>query len=621
MRERKTIESFKKEVFDLVGEEYTVVGEYNGTNNKIDIRHNKCGNIITPRAVDFLRGIRCKYCSGKYKRTNEEFTKKVIELEGGEYTPLDKYKNSSTKIRMLHKSCGYIYNVTPSAFLSGQRCPKCAKNMKKDTEIFSKEVIEKTNGEYQLVNEYVNSKTKVKILHNTCGTIYETLPASFSSGHRCPYCNLPHKESLKTIKNRVYGAVGDEYSVLKSDGASNVQLRHNICGHIYSVGIYNFLNKGYRCQKCKGNYQKTTKEIKDRIENDAGKDFQLIGEYINSDTKITIKHLTCKNVFQVRANDFFLNVNKCPYCALVGTSLQEKQLINFIKESCESVVLENDRTILDGKEIDIYIPNKKIGVEFDGLYWHSTACNTDTNYHLNKTKLANENNVRLVHIFEDEWRDKQKIVKDKLSHMLGINNSKRIYARKCIVREIPSKDRNMFLNNNHIQGADGAVISLGLFYNEDLVSVMSFCKPRINMGQRDNDDNVYELSRYASLLEHSVIGGFSKLLKYAIKNYKIDEVYTYADLRWTDESNNMYVKNGFILDSISKPNYFYLTSGRYRENRFKYRKSELKKMFPSIYNDNLSEKEIMELAGYYRIYDCGNLKYRMNEDIIKKWRR
>jgi hypothetical protein len=307
----------------------------------------------------------------------------------------------------------------------------------------------------------------------------------------------------------------------------------------------------------------------------------------------------------------FLQGHRCPYCAATQPwSNNEKEILDFIKQILPNeIVEENNRTILNGKEIDIYIPSKKVGFEFDGLYYHSDMFIND-DYHKKKTELANQKGVRLVHIFEDEWLYKQDIVKDKIKNILNVSSDNKIYARKCIVKEINSRIRNEFLEKNHIQGGDKANVSLGLFFKEQLVGVFSLCKPRLNLGKKSSNDNEYELSRYATLLGYNIVGGFSKVLKYTLDNYNIKQLYTYADLRWTAFDNNVYSNNNFDLVGISSPNYYYTNNNQKRENRFKYRKSELKKLFPNIYSDKKTEAEIMTEAGYFRIYDCGCLKYK-----------
>ena len=143
---------------------------------------------------------------------------------------------------------------------------------------------------------------------------------------------------------------------------------------------------------------------------------------------------------------------------------------------------------------------------------------------------------------------------------------------------------------------------------------MSFIKLRKALG-RNNKDGVYELSRFAGKLNTTIIGGFSKLLKYAINNYDIKEIITYADLRFTRQNQNVYLKNNFVLDHISKPSYFYLDkNAKKRYYRFNVRKQVLKEKFPNIYDDKKTETQIMKEAGYYKIWDCGNLVYKMIVD-------
>ena len=136
---------------------------------------------------------------------------------------------------------------------------------------------------------------------------------------------------------------------------------------------------------------------------------------------------------------------------------------------------------------------------------------------------------------------------------------------------------------------------------------MTFCKPRISLGHKKTSYD-YELSRYATSYNYRVVGGFGKLFTYFKNNYEWKAIITYADRRWSD--GNLYEKCGFELNHVSAPNYWY-TRGypKNREHRFKYRKQKLKKLFPNLYDENKTEKQMMKEAGYYRIWDCGNLVY------------
>jgi len=266
--------------------------------------------------------------------------------------------------------------------------------------------------------------------------------------------------------------------------------------------------------------------------------------------------------------------------------------------------LKKDRRVLEGPEICIVIPSKAIGIEYDGLKWHSEEFKTK-NYHLEKTIKCLEKGVRLIHIFEDEWVFKTDIVKDKIKAILGCNTD-RIYARKCTIGIPTLKEKKVFLNENHIQGDVNDTIRYGLYYNEELIALMTFGKPRINMGRKTIENDEYELLRYCAKKGLNVIGGAGKLLKRFITDQSPKLITSYCDRRYS--VGTLYEKLGFTLDHISEPNYFY-TVGQNRKNRFRYRKSELIK---EGFNPNKTEHEIMLERKIYRIYDCGNLVYKLD---------
>jgi hypothetical protein len=189
------------------------------------------------------------------------------------------------------------------------------------------------------------------------------------------------------------------------------------------------------------------------------------------------------------------------------------------------------------------------------------------------------------------------ILKNKLNLV-----NKKIYARKCEIREISSKISKEFLDKNHIQGNVNSKIKLGLYYDNNLVSVMTFSKGRIIMGGKENE---WELNRFCNLLDYNVVGGASKLLNFFIKTHNPKIIISYSDLRLFN--GEMYNKLGFKFKSQSKPNYWYVVKD-IREHRFKYRKSELVKRG---YDKNLTEREIMFNMKIYRIYDCGNIRWEL----------
>ncbi|AIZ94631.1 hypothetical protein LfeInf_005 [Lactobacillus phage LfeInf] len=198
VKAKKTNAQFKQEVYALVGDEYTFLDKYVNDNTKIRVKHNKCGNIYGVRPTNFLRGTRCPYCAGIIKKTDKQFRQEVYALVGDEYTFLDKYVNAGTKIRVKHNKCGTEYKVTPINFLRGTRCPHCYGTPKKTNVQFRQEVYDIVGDDYTFLEPYVDSFTKLKVKHNKCGNIYEVRPIYFLSGNRCPYCNSPKGETVIT---------------------------------------------------------------------------------------------------------------------------------------------------------------------------------------------------------------------------------------------------------------------------------------------------------------------------------------------------------------------------------------------------------------------------------------
>ena len=287
------------------------------------------------------------------------------------------------------------------------------------------------------------------------------------------------------------------------------------------------------------------------------------------------------------------------------TSQPEIDITNYIKNIIPNYdILNNVRNLIQGAEIDIYIPVLKVAIEYHGLKWHSELNGKGKEYHLYKTEECEKLGIHLIQIFSDEWNYKQEIIKSKILNILGKIQNK-IYARKCEIKEIDSKICNNFLETTHIQGRCKSKIKLGLFYNNELVSVMTFGSLRKITGLK-HIENHYELLRYSSNLNICVVGGFSKLLKYFIKTYKPSRIISYADRRYS--LGKVYEKNGFIFESNTPPNYWYMKHFNYREHRFKYRKSELGKIL-NPFNPNISEWENMKQNKYDRIWDCGSKKY------------
>ena len=259
-------------------------------------------------------------------------------------------------------------------------------------------------------------------------------------------------------------------------------------------------------------------------------------------------------------------------------------------------------------DIDIILPDKKIAFEYNGLYWHSEFVKPKS-HHRDKKVALSKLGYNLIHIWEDDWNNelKRKIIKNRILSILG--NNIKIYARDCKIREINAKEAKEFIIRNHLMGYAGSSIKIGLFKNEELVSVSTFGLARNSIGKKGG----YELLRNCSKGGYTVIGGFSKMLKYFVQNYS-DNIFSYADTDWTDLNNSVYGNNGFTLVYHTNPSYFWVVEGK-RKHRVMFQKHKLIKKGAA---PNLSESEIMHNEGFYRVYDSGNLKYEYNKKKTPK---
>ena len=223
------------------------------------------------------------------------------------------------------------------------------------------------------------------------------------------------------------------------------------------------------------------------------------------------------------------------------------------------------------------IYNKGLAIEFNGLYWHSDEFK-DKNYHYDKLKMCQNKGIKLLNIWEDDWNFRQEIVKSIINKKLELISNK-INAKECIIKEIDNKTSNLFLNNNHLQGTCSSSIKLGLYYKDELVSLMAFKRKISNKTQ-------FELLRCCSKLNTNVIGGASKLFSYFINNYTYDKIISYVNCDISDGS--LYKILGFKEIGHTGINYWWSDN----INKF-----------------NETEDQIMKGNNFKKIYGTGNIRF------------
>lgn len=449
---------------------------------------------------------------------------------------------------------------------------------------------------------YVNAEKAVETKRTKYGENFEKIFEKVRATKQKRYGN-PFYSNIEKIKATNQEKYGESFYFQTELFLENIEgERYNNSEQIRKTTLKNNYNK-----LCSDSGQFSTIKPLFTLE-------EYKGVYNNAPVYYKFECLKCNTKFKDSINTG--NVPRCPSCFPYYKSQSEQELLNFVRSlfTDENKVLENENNIIESGELDIFIPDKNFAIEFDGLYWHSEKNGRGRKYHLKKTRECEEKNIQLVHVFENEWLFKQSIVKRRLKHLLGKNNQKVVYARKCHIKEIDYQQKNDFLNKHHLQGEDRSSVKLGLFTSsERLVSVMTFSKRRVALGGDPSKNNrEYELSRFCSG-NYRVLGSAGKLFKHFIRNWDVEKVLSYADRRWTTVNDHtVYDALGFSLAGKTKPNYWYFDNSLNMWHRYNFRKSVLSKKL-SIYNPDLTEWENMKTNGYNRIWDCGNLKYKWSQ--------
>ena len=570
----------------------------------------------------------------KKKMTNDEYKQLVIKLHGSKYdlskVEYNGMKEYVTPVCPIHGEFKIVaYDL---AHIRG--CGKCGIEQRvkgrKSDKTAKKSVNKLTTEEFiirakKVFGDYYNyektdldkrdERGRVCITCPKHGDFYQNI-YSHLHGHGCCKCG---KESMSNTQamttesfiekaNKVHNGKYDYSETVYSGCYENVDIICPIHGKFTQVA-YSHLN-GHGCKKCANEHNNqlflsNTEEFIEKAKKIHGNEYDYsIVDYQGAKVPVTI---ICKNghVYSQMPNKH-LSGHGCPYCTH-NVSNQEKEIREYIESLGFKTKTSDRKTLTDTKELDLIIPSKKIAIEFDGLYWHCENMKPDKKYHLNKTLECDKKGLRLIHIFEDEWIYKKEIVKSRLCSILGVNKN-RIHARKCEIREVDNKTCEKFLNENHIQGNVNSAVRYALYYNDEIVSIMTFGKLRKNMGQRKNIENRYELLRFCNKLYTTVKGGASKLFTHFIRKHNPYIVLSYADRRWN--TGKVYEIMGFEFSHFSEPGYFYIV-GQQRVNRFRYRKNVLVK---EGYDKNKSEHEIMKERGIYRIYDCGTMVYKWKKN-------
>lgn len=613
-----------------------------------------CDNDIDIKTINstgrrkITKGIIPQYCSNKCKFQDKEYNKKrgikpiindyskececieckwisddINNLSGA----LTKHLNNIHNIK--DKEYNKYFNIKNKKILNKWICPICnweSIDIENKSGMILNHIINNHNIKNvfdwnSLYPDYIinisikNKKKKERndkgIVCKICGEKFKTISSSHLALH-----NLTPEKYKELYGNEI--VCKDTISKL-SENSNNPIIKEKMIKKILKTNNEKYGTNSYtQTEEGKNRVQQTTfnNTYDNYIKSEKLAEFvELLftkEEYKGNGEEYKFKCKKCNNEFMGKIENG--RIPRCLMCYPLnaGFSLEEKEVLKYITEELniemiEDYIIRNDT--LDKIEVDMFSPKYNIAIEYDGLYWHSEIeRGKGKDYHINKTKICEQKGIQLIHIFSDEWLYKNEIVKFKLKNLFKLNTNK-IYARKCNIKKISYKEKDDFLNKNHIQGTDRSLYQFGLFYKNELVEVITFSHYKYIK----SDETIFELSRFAGKYDTIVVGGFSKLLKYFISNYNVKKIISFADRRWTFNNENVYIKNNFKLNSIIEPSYWYLYKHSVRYHRFNFRKKLLPKKL-EIYDEALTEWQNMQLNKYDRIWDCGNYKYELTID-------
>ena len=550
----KVIEIFKKDGINYCKCECPVHGEFEKRYN--DYIRSKSG--CTKCANDLKKVDKPEKEKKVHKRKKMLSSSDIIEsckkAWGDEYTYEDLEWDEGENIKVKCKIHGQ-FTTRYYDFIKGHGCPKCSveNRRKAEEEKFKKAMQEINNNEVIFPEDfsYINNYTKVKLIYKGEEFIRE------------PHYFLRNKLLTSADKSEII----EERGIKKSQNRW-VDIEEE---------LFNLYGDDLEFKQEQLDFIKSGKAERDYV--------------------LDIK---CKKHGWKKQNFFELRCGYgCPSCMYKKTSKGEEELLQFIKTIYNGEIISNDRTILSGKELDIYLPEKNIAFEYDGLYWH----NNINNYY--KYEECKKKNVRLIQITEWEWKFQNEKIKSVISNMFGKYN-KRIFARKCVIKEIDNKICKDFCDINHLQNGINSSVNIGLFYNDELVEIVAFSKARYGNYE-------WELLRECSKLNYKIVGGKSRLMKYFERKYNPGNILSYCDK--SKFSGVSYSKEEFELVEESKPNYYYYKNDK-RFSRIKFQKHKLKDLL-NDFDDKKTEWENMSDNKYMRIFDYGNFVFVKNIDKNK----
>lgn len=573
-----TLESLVSKL-DAMGYDY-VEGFKSSKKDKISAIHRDCGKLRTTR-FELYKTKQCKTCirQTSYKALSSDLKEKAIQLHSEGLTSTE------------------IAKEIPEFTMSGIRQFLMRNNLTPNVKRVEKPVSTCVVCNNQYTPKYANRNT---VCSPECSSKY--ISQRMTKYNNQDIQQIVELKKQKTTNKEIEQITGVKLSKIKEVVKENDLHLSNedIQQNAYSAK----LKKNPNCMQemrekhmkmSTENYQKCVREVVEILEK---KDNKYGIPYLCN--KYLLNHNSFRNTLKSMGKSYTIKKQ---------ASSAEYEIIDFVNSYFKNIeIIHGDRHLITPKEIDIYIPSLKLGIEYCGLYWHhdQPPANKDKKYHYDKMKQCEANGIRLITIFENEWTNRQEQVKSFLKSVMGIH-SKKVFARKCEIREVEKKIARQFLNSYHIQGATTFKIALGLYFEDELLGLTTG-----NEHHRQGHSDIFVLNRLVFKDEVQIPGGASKLLKSLI-NYAKDNNYKKL-ISWSDNrysQGNVYKQVGFDLIEELNPDYSYVNM---KKNTLESKQSNKKKLLlkkGALGTMDNTEYELAKTLELYRIWDCGKLRWEI----------
>ena len=573
------------------------------------------------------KGGGCKKCSlvsGGQKHTYKKLikAKKIIKdkYKGNIEVDYSTFTSARNKVRAVCDAHGEFF--TSFTQLVGRHkhgCPNCAAKQRGAAKRISEEEIikritEKFGYKYQVKETFIKKEaTWITVICKEHGEFQVRAVSFIKNSVGCKKCadsstgelkRLTQAEVIDKLEKKYPNKF--DYSLVEFKNIRTaIKLRCIEHKNIFEMTVKDLLNKAviYACPECSPLKPLTFEEF-DEVASSITADRYIFIEdtYKGLSKEVSACCKEHKIIFKVWADSVLKFGSGCPLCenSHRGGSWAQRNIAEALSDS-DINFLYNDRKTLEGKEIDIHLPEHNLGIEYNGLYWHSEECKDvkDAKWHmLNKQLMGREKEIFIAHF--DSSIPNHKIINYALFRCGKI---KSVYGRKTKVVDVPKSTAVEFYDQYHIQGAAKGCIYYGLEYEGELAAVIAFS--RANSERGNKDPNRWELRRLA--FKSSVVGGASKLFKHFLRNHKeVTSIISYSDNRWFD--GKVYGILGFELVKESGPDYAYTKNGKlFHKAQFRHAVMKTRKNFN--YDAKMTEAENTKANRFYKIWDCGKKKW------------